>query len=475
MKTPILGQAYTARSKILAANRMVNLYPEQAPSDSKEAAMLTRCPGTVNYAGPISATDRVRNLYISSTGKCYVFVGNRIYSIQDGAFFFTTGTLLTSSGLIGVTDNGTQLFVVDGTAGYTMNLTTGIVTQITDPDFPNGATIALYMDTYFLTNIPSTFSFQWSAQNDGVSWDALDFASAEGSPDYITAGIVVNRELWWFGPQSKEVFYSTGTDTVFERVAGGFSDQGCIAPRAIALADNTCFWLGRDRNGSAIIYRGSGYASTRISTHAVEWQMSEYSDIDDCIGWSYQMDGHTFIVFHFSTSMKTWVYDVATNGWHERAALLSTGVFGEYRPLFHVYFDGRHLVGDTRSGRVLELSMDTYTDMGEEGKWLRSWRQPNAEGRNWEFSMLQIDCEMGVGLNSGQGTDPLLMLRYSNDGGNTWSAERFGPMGAIGEYGNLCRFWDLGQGRDRVWEISGTDPVKFSVVGAYLVGFPLDD
>lgn len=398
MKTGLLGQAYTTRSKILACDRLVNMHLEQAPSDSKEPGMLTRSPGLVAYAASVSSSP-ARNLYVSSTGKCYAFFGNRIYYLVGGTFFPTTGTLLSSSGLLAVTDNGVQLFIVDGTAGYTMDLVTGIITQITDVDFPNGATMALYMDTYFLTNVPGSFRFQWSAQNDGQSWDALDFASAEGSPDYITAGIVVNREIWWFGPTSKEVFYSTGTDTVFERVTGGFTDQGCTAPRALVQADNTCFWLGQDRNGSAMIYRGRGYTSSRVSTHAIEWEISTYDDISDCIAWAHQMDGHTFIVFTFPTAGKTWVYDVATNTWHERASLSESGQFSPYRAVFHVYFEGKHLVGDALNGSVNELTFDAYDYLGDPIKSLRSWRMPNPEIGNWMIELLQIDCEMGVGLS----------------------------------------------------------------------------
>lgn len=469
MKTPIMGQAYLARSKILACDELINGYVEQAASDSKEAAMLKRFPGMRPYAGPVSA-DPVRALYISSTGRCYVFIGASIYIVSGGVFFGTTGALLTTTGDIDITDNGTQLFFVDGTAGYTMDLVTGIITQITDPDFPNGATIAMYMDTYFMVNVPDSFSFQWSAQNDGTSWDALDFASAEGSPDYITAGIIVNREIWWYGPQSKEVFYSTGTDTVFERVTGGFSDQGCIANAALVQADNTCFWLGHDKNGSAMIYRGRGFSGARISTHAIEWQLSSYGDISDCAAWAMQMDGHTFIVFDFPTAQKTWCYDVSTNAWGRLASLKDDGTFGPYRARFHVYFEGKHLVGDITSGRVMEMSMDVYDEMGEPMKFVRSWRQPNQEKKLQRLKCLNIDCEMGVGLVSGQGSDPLLMYRISRDGGHVFSPERFASIGKIGEYSNLCRFWDLGIGRDIVHEISITDPVPFAVVGGYVEG-----
>lgn len=469
MKTALIGQAYTARSNILACDRMINMYVESASSDAKEPEMIKRWPGFDAYSNTVS-NDGVRALYVASTGICFALIENQFYAVSGGSLNLLPGTMDTASGPIGITDNGQQLFVVDGTYGYIMPFSTMTIGRITDPDFPNGAVVALYMDTYFLTNVPNSFSFQWSAQNDGTSWDALDFASAEGSPDYITAGIVVNRELWWFGPQSKEVFYSTGTDTVFDRVTGGFTDQGCTAPHALIQADNTCFWLGQDKNGTAMIYKGRGYTSTRVSTHAIEWHMAEYSTLADCIAWAMQMDGHTFIIFTFPTAAKTWAFDISTNAWSELASLGDDGNFAQYRPCYHVLFEGKHLVADPQEGRVLRMTMDVCAELDRPMKSLRSWRQTNAEKKLQKFTTLEIDCQMGQGAVVGQGSDPLLMLRYSNDGGNQFVSERTCSIGAVGHYENLTRFWDLGMCRDRVWEISITDPVPFAIVGAYLEG-----
>jgi hypothetical protein len=224
-----------------------------------------------------------------------------------------------------------------------------------------------------------------------------------------------------------------------------------------------------------MIFRGRGYSSMRVSTHAIEWQIRTYPDLQDCIAWSYQQDGHTFVVFQFHESEHTWVYDVSTGAWHERAGFDSeTGELSHWRATYHVFFEGKNLVGNNVEGRMMELSTTTYKDIDAPQKFVRSWRQPNNEKKLQIFSKLEIDCEMGVGLVSGQGSDPQLMLRYSNDGGNTWSPYRTGSIGKIGEYNTLCRFWDCGMARDRLWEISMTDPVPFAIVGAYLMGRSAD-
>ncbi|NYT76650.1 hypothetical protein H0A71_06570 [Alcaligenaceae bacterium] len=64
------------------------------------------------------------------------------------------------------------------------------------------------------------------------------------------------------------------------------------------------------------------------------------------------------------------------------------------------------------------------------------------------------------------------MLRHSNDGGHTWSNTRTATMGKVGEYGMRCKFERLGSGRQRVWEVSITDPVNAVILGAVLLGEP---
>jgi hypothetical protein len=77
-----------------------------------------------------------------------------------------------------------------------------------------------------------------------------------------------------------------------------------------------------------------------------------------------------------------------------------------------------------------------------------------------------------VGLVVGQGNDPQAMLRWSDDGGHTWSNEHWKSMGAIGQYGYRTIWRRLGMTqklRDRVYEVSGTDPVKIAIMGAELL------
>jgi hypothetical protein len=60
------------------------------------------------------------------------------------------------------------------------------------------------------------------------------------------------------------------------------------------------------------------------------------------------------------------------------------------------------------------------------------------------------------------------MLRWSNDGGSTWSNEHWVSVGQQGKYKNRAIWRRLGQARDRVFEVVVTDPVKMVIVSANL-------
>ena len=91
------------------------------------------------------------------------------------------------------------------------------------------------------------------------------------------------------------------------------------------------------------------------------------------------------------------------------------------------------------------------------------------------FSELQLQFQPGVGLSTGQGKDPQVMLRWSNDGGSTWSQEHWKSIGMQGKYKNRAIWRRLGMARDRIYEVSMTDPVKAVIVSANLKGEGADN
>jgi hypothetical protein len=504
VKTPILGSSYVVRSINAADNRMVNLFPEIVPEGGKETAFLQRAPGLRQLA--VLPTGPVRGLWTFGN-YAYAVAGGRFYQI-DSAWNYADKGAVAGAGPVNMVDNGTQLFIAAGATGYIYNANTDVFAQITDPDF-YGAVGVGFLDGYFVYNEPNSQKFWVTSLYDGTSVDPLDFASAEGSPDDLVTLIVDHREVWLFGQTSVEVWYNAGLpDFPLARIQGAFNEIGCQAPYSVAKLDNALFWLGKDARGNGVVYRSKGYTGERVSTHAVEWQIQQYSTLADAVAYTYQQDGHAFYVLNFPTANTTWVYDVSTGVWHERAGWENNS-FTRHRGQCQMNFNNEIVIGDYVAGNLYAYDMTVYTEADTIQKWLRSWRAlPTGQNdlKRTAQHNLQLDCESGVGLagseideeialaaESGalivtedgkligcgstfvQGANPQVMLRWSDDGGHTWSNEHWKSMGKIGQYGRRVIWRRLGMTlklRDRVYEISGTDPVKIAIMGAELILSP---
>ena len=479
MQTPILGSSYVARSINAADNRMVNLFPEVIPEGGKNAGFLNRCPG-LKFQQTIG-TGPIRALWAHQTNGSdfYVVSGTEFYKVTGLTATPTKVGDVTGTGPVSIADNGTQIFLACNPDGYIYNEVTNVFAKITDPDFTGAVTVA-YLDGYFVYNEPDSQKVWVTQLLDGTSVDPLDFASAEGSPDGLVAINVDHREAWLFGTDSIEVWYDAGlADFPLTRIQGAFNEIGCVAAFSVAKLDNGLFWLGTDARGQGIVYRANGYTGVRVSTHAVEYAIAQYGNISDAVAYTYQQEGHAFYVLTFPTADATWVYDVATQAWHERAGWnTSTGTFTRHRSNCQCNFGGNTVVGDYQNGNIYTLDLGTYADNDDIQKWLRSWRALPTGTNNLKRTAqhsLQLDCESGTGLNTGQGSDPEIMLRWSDDGGHTWSNEHLSKMGKIGQYYRRVFWRRLGMTlklRDRIYEISQTDPVKAVIVGAELLISP---
>ena len=504
MKTPILGSAYVARSVNAADANMVNLFPEIVGDGGMEPAFLQRCPGLKFHQtigkGPIRGLwahqTRGEDFYVVSGTEVFKLTGMDAVPIKLGD--------VTGTGPVSIADNGTQLFFACNPDAFIYDESTNTFGQITDPDFPGAVTVG-YLDGYFVFNEPNSQKIWVTQLLDGFQVDPLDFVSAEGSPDGVVGILVDHRECWVFGTDSTEVWYNAGAaDFPLAPIQGAFNEIGCVAPHSIAKLDNSVFWLGADARGQGIIYRAAGYNGQRISTHAIEWRIQNYKDMTDAVAYTYQQDGHAFYVISFPSADETWVFDVATGAWHQRSSYSArtvtegafdqigfskdafyatsfinpasaSGKFARHRSNCQCNFQGNIVVGDYDNGNIYTLDLNTFTDNDIPQRWLRSWRAlPTGQNnlRRTAQHSLQLECETGVGTDMGIGEDAYVMLRWSDDGGHTWSNEHWVSMGRIGATATRAIWRRLGMTqklRDRVYEVSGSDPVRIYITGAELL------
>jgi hypothetical protein len=463
-----IGPSYKLNSVNVDCQRCINLYPELdelGTGKEKEIASLVGTPGltllqTIGL-GPI------RGMHRSSDGQFFVASGNKLYQVSSLWATTELGTLNSSTGHVSMADNGVTLMVVDEPSAYTVILSTLVFAQVTDPDYL-GASQVTYQDGYFIFLEPDSGSFFISGLAD-VTFDALDIGTAEGLPDNLISIISDHRDLWLLGEKSIEVFFNSGnSDFPFERIQGAFIEHGCAAKNSVQKMNNSVYWLGSDDKGSGMVFQAKGFQPQRISTHAVEQAIQSYSDISDAVAWTYQENGHHFYVLNFPSADTTWVFDSSTNLWHERV-FLNQGQFERHRADCHAFVFDTHVVGDYETGKIYELSSDVYSDNGAEIARERVSPHLSEDLVRMFYDTFQLDIQSGVGLDgTQQGTNPQAMLQFSDDGGHSWSNEKWASLGKIGQTKARAIWRKLGASRDRVFKVRITDPVKVVLIGADL-------
>jgi hypothetical protein len=452
-----LGGSKDSWSSRYLDERSINWIPELDP-DGRYVIALRGSPGLTSFATVGSGPHRGA---IKMGAMVYVISGAEFYQVESDGTATLIGPIVLANARPSMATNGTQIMIAGGPTGYIYTVAGGLVT-ISDPDFP-GADTVVFQDGYFLFSVPGTGRFMITAAYDGTSVDATEFATAEGHPDDLIALASDHREPWLFGKSSIEVWYNSGNqDFPYERNPSVFIEEGCAAAHSIAKVDNTLFWLGGLDGEGPTVYRADGYTPRRVSFHGLEERMRKYTTVADAFAYSYREAGHWFYVITFPTSGETWAYDAATGLWHERHSWGLT----RHRSNTHVYAFGKHLVGDYEDGTLWEQSLDVYDEGGNPLVAERRAKRLHNDGRYLFIPELELFFDTGLGLATGQGSDPQASLSWSDDGGHTWSNNFFASLGKIGEYKMRVIWRRLGVTRDRSLRVRVSDPIPRYLVGA---------
>lgn len=453
--------SYTSRSLIASAQRCVNLYAEINPADAAAPVTFYGTPGRKLWS--TLPTKPVRGMWKASNGVLFAVGGSRLYRYNAGAWIDLAG-LASASGPVYAADNGISAVFVDGTATAPTVNVTSFVTGAMGGDGWHGSDFVDFLDGFFIFNKPNSQQFYITGAYD-LTVDALDFASSESQPDKLVRIFRDSTSEWMFGEKTTELFANGGGMFPFERVGGAVIDVGCAAPHSVAKMDNAVVWLAGGSYGAGMIVRAENQQPVPISTRALEEEMRTYGDLSDAIAYGYQQGGHWFYVITFPRANKSWAFDASTQLWAERAYRTAANRLERVRDNCHVFFDNKHLVGDWETGAIYELDLDTYTDNGAAIPRIKSFQHMTADGARQFFSRMVLDMQAGVGIGA---NDPQVSMRYSDDGGNTWSGLLTASIGKTGQYNSKPCFNRLGMGRDRVFEVSTTAAVRIALQGAFI-------
>lgn len=483
---PFVGQAYEAPMLLQDAEKCVNWYVEVTQNgDSKTPKALLGTPGLLSQL--TIGTGPIRGGWVLPGGQTALVVsGNKVHKVTiatpaiatSNAVLATTqiGQVSTSSGPVAIRDNGAGgiAVITDGPNGYVVNLSAWTVNQIGDPAWLGSSRIG-FVDGWLVFNKPGSQIFYTSPLywNGKSAMDATYFSLKDSSSDNLVTFIEDKRELWLIGERTTEVWYDAGNATFpFSRLQGVTLQHGCAAAQTIARVGDSLVWLGANEQGQNTVKRTVGYQAADASTIAVNKAIASYPVISDAIAYAYQEDEHLFYVLTFPTADATWVWDATTNMWHERLSYDPVaGQFHRHRSNCYMNFAGMRLVGDYQNGNLYQMSRSVYSDNGNP---LVAWRRTphvwDEKDRERVFHRrLQLEFTPGVGLQTGQGSNPEVMLRWSDDGGQTWSNEHWKSIGMAGETKYRAIWRRMGNSRDRIYEAKFSDPVARDVVGATLL------
>lgn len=451
---PLFGTGYKSKSVTVTAQRRLNCYLEPVGDEAKQQFAIYGTPGLTLFAtlgAPVRGARAVGDTF-------YAVAGQYLYAVDNAGTSTIVGTLATSTGLVSVADNGAQLLIVDGAGGYIFTIATSTFAAITSAGFPANPTSATMLNGYFIVNSAGTGRFYWSTIYDGTTWDSLDFATAESSPDNLLALATANGQLVLFGEVTTEFWGASGDTGVWRRIGGAGIEWGLAAPWTIDKFAGGLAFLAKNRQGQVQPAVLTGYSVEPIADPEIAHRINE-QEVGGAVAFSYMLDAHPFYQINVGTI--SLLYDGLTQSWSD---LESDGArhWGQVR----AEFLSRPLVSDYRNGSLYLVDGAAYTDNGTTIVRELQGRHVLAGYERLICWEVFIDMQPGVGLSTGQGSDPQAMLQVSRDGGNTWGTERWAPIGRQGETLSRVIWRRLGLARDWVFRLRMSDPVKFVIAGA---------
>jgi len=475
-----LGGSYQSQSPILDIEELINLYVERSESGGAKApAALYPTPGAELFGTVSQVGGKGCFSTAASGGRTFTAVGAKLYEVLADGSTVERGSLAAGSDPTTITTNGDgggQLLITSGSSGgvggygYSYDLGTDSLTQIADLD--GKATMCGFAYGYGLVFDRATGTVYLSDLFDFTVFDPTQyFQRTIGSDDWYAMYVTSWGQIFLPGTKTRDYWYNAGTFPIpFAPAQSGLQSDGIAATFAVIEAGGTIAWLSTNAEGGYEVLAAEGYRSTRISTHAVEYAISQYSRIDDCIATAYKDQGHPFLLLKFPTADVTWCYDFSIGMWHKRSTLTDAGVNAAWRLTFHCFAFNKHLWLDSDSGNIYESDVTFARDVDD--RVIRRERTTPSICRNHEMldiNEFELLMQVGIGNAVDPSATPQVILQISYDGGMTWGRERSCGAGQIGQYLTRVRWQGNGSGRDVAFKIVMTDAiVNWRIVNAFI-------
>ncbi len=460
----IFGGMYENQAIPMSHQNCINWIPQIAEGESLSVGALIT-PQALSVFG-LAGRDPNRGAMVMD-GIPYMVSGKILYSIDSNGTTTEHGRI-NGSGRVSMANNGTKLaIVVPGITAYQFDASTSTLTQVTDVDYITADTV-VYKDGYYVYTASDGSVFFNSALNDPLSFDALDFGTAEINPDRIISSHVNYNELHILGEETIEVFQNVGgSGFPFQRIQGANIQKGCYAKFSPIDFDNTYMFIGGGANEGAAIWRiATSQTAIKISTDAIDYAIQKFTrdEIASAFSYTFTINGQFVVAFTFESDIIddiTFCYNATSKRWFQMQSGMKNN---KWRVSAVVQAYNKILCTDVEDGRVGYFD-DVYTEYGSTIYRERTSQPFIMDGTSQYWPEIEVMMESGIGLTTGQGSDPKIRMSFSDNGSRSFSSEQSRSFGKIGEY-NKRAIWRR-NGRipfNRVVKLTSTDPVKTNIL-----------
>lgn len=460
MKVPISSGAYLRQVGKFPELVLMNMVPERTPTQIETPIALIARPGLMDFAtvgsGSIRGINRKTGLF---NEDAIIVSGEEVYALSSNATTaLQTGPLETDMGRVQIAmgrdaDGNSQARIADGTRLYLVTGGTVTAEQFPSITETEGASSIAYIRQFWLAVKVGSQQVYYLVPGD-TEWNALDFASAEYQPDPMVCIAILGEQIFLLGAASTEVWALTGETSPALAPYGGLAwNVGCKARDTVVNVRNTLIWVS-DRGE---VVQTTGGEPQIISDYGLAEQIRN-SDPSALKAWTYSVDQHTYYILGLED--QSWCFDIANQTW-QRASTIG---FGYWRAGLGCDVSGNAYAADIYPGSnvIWKVAPDRMLD-GDDPIIRTSTSFLELRDGKLACGNISIVCSAGQALQVGQGSDPLVGLRWSDDYGQTWSDWRDIPSGRIGQYSYRVRWNRLGliQSPGRFFQVRSSDPITF--------------
>lgn len=446
--------------------RLYNLYAENTNLASPIKAPAIFNTGAPDFWKDLGIYNEVYG-FIEMNSLLYTVCGKKVFKITTNKVVTEIGELATAPDIVQMTENGLEVTILTSSGiSYYYRESSNTFAQITDGNYKLASSVCT-IDGYTIFSEMGSGRFFMSDLRDTTTYPATYIATAEAVSDNIVRLVAYNNQLYIFGTASVEIWQSTGVgDPPFKRISGAFFQQGIKAKGSVIVDVSGIYFLGND----GIFYGVSAYAPQRVSTFGIEEIISKMTRTDDALALVYTQAGHKFICWSFLTANKTICLDLTTGLWQERGSLNQAGTAQQrWNTLFAINFNNEIICNGATGGRLYSLNQNKYEEDGRTilGEIVTSLTYKEYNQFSIDNFVLVIDSGVGI-TEPAQGSNPMIMLDVSTNGGLTWQTRMPQPMGKIGQYNRRVNWLGLGTAREFTFRLRISDPVKRSILAAYV-------